>query len=101
MGEAGCEGVFMCLLGRFLGCCVAVGTMWVIFKLACRCFHYGVVSRVFKVGGGGISGSTGDAYGRNTGSCLGVSGGSVHRWGDLLLEVDGVFLAGVFLLIWV
>ena len=56
---ADCEGVVMCLAGRFLSFLSAVTS-----KFACRHFLGSAMSSVFNVGVGGISGAVGGAFGR-------------------------------------
>ena len=71
----------MYLLGKFLICLVAVGSMGAFLKSVCRDFLGDTVSKIFKIGVSGISGSTGGSSGRKTqisGSMLVLLGGRLE-----------------------
>ena len=70
--------------GRFLSFLTAVGSTGGILKTAYRYFLGETVSKLFKVGVGGISGSTLVASGSKTGCCLGGSARRAHSVGRLV-----------------
>ena len=83
-----CEGVAMCLWGRFLCCLAAVGSRGTFWSWHADSLG-SAVSSIFKVELDGVSSSTGVLLKEWLEIVSGAQQGMCAAWGDLLLGMDG------------